>query len=493
MTFSLPVDSTSSVLSTLPRLMALQVWSKLVTFVCNVWIVRLVHPTVFGQFSVELTLALNVALFLSRDAVRNVTGRFDRATQTADAFAVSLLVLPVGVALSALLCALVPISGALALTLAAALVELASEPFLAVLQCQLLLSERIKVDGVATLLRCVSVIVALRADWQLMAFAAGQMVYAVTLLSGLVLAVHRHRLWAFCGASSAVRLLGVHAALLRGFYRQAVQSVVLTEAEKVALWFGASGFDQGTFAVVSNLGSLVARLVFLPVEETSKAVFQRERNHQRSATVLSLLVKMVAIVGLFAAVFGPAYAHTLLHLLYGSRISATSAPFVLQFYSVYILCMAVNGVSEAFVHATAHVSELPSINTAMVAISVAYIAMAGALLYAFGTVGLVLANCANMLMRTLFSAVYASRYFGQKQSRFALSECAPNAPVAATFGAALLATQLSRHFVEPQSLAAHVGVGALALAAVAAAIYVRERAFLSELRALLRGRADKQE
>ena len=478
-------DSTGQILSNLHRLVALQVWSKLVTFVCNVWIVRLVDPAVFGQFSVELTLALNVTLFLARDAVRNVTGRFDRGTQTTDAFAVSLLVLPAAVVPALLVLLLAPFSWALVVTLLAALLELVSEPFLAVLQCQLLLSERVKADGVATLLRCVAVIAALRADWQLMAFAAGQLVYGATMLAGLLLAVQRHALWVHCDASSAGRLLRAQVPLLTGFYRQAVQSVVLTEAEKVALWFGASGFDQGTFAVVSNLGSLVARLVFLPVEETSKAVFQRERDHARSASVLALLVKLVTLIGMFAAAFGPAYSHTLLHLLYGARISATSAPLVLQFYSVYILCMAVNGVSEAFVHATAPVAALPAINAAMIAISATYIVAAGSLLYALGTVGLVLANCLNMLLRVTFSAVYAERHFRGHRVRFSVRDCLPDVAVCGAFVAALFVTQVSRARLESQSVVAHVGVGALHVAAVAAAVYVRERTFLSQLRGVM--------
>ena len=63
----------------------------------------------------------------------------------------------------------------------------------------------------------------------------------------------------------------------------------------------------------------------------------------RLAHVLSVLVKAVCLLGLASAAFGPAYAHTLIRLVYGARWSETEAPAVLACYSVYILLLSLNG------------------------------------------------------------------------------------------------------------------------------------------------------
>lgn len=63
---------------------------------------------------------------------------------------------------------------------------------------------------------------------------------------------------------------------------------------------------------------------------------------QQSARLLALLVRVVTIVGSLSAAFGPAYAWLLLHLLYGTRWSATAAPAALSLYSWFILLLAVS-------------------------------------------------------------------------------------------------------------------------------------------------------
>ena len=60
-----------------------------------------------------------------------------------------------------------------------------------------------------------------------------------------------------------------------------------------------------------------------------------------------------ASTGLVATAFGPSYAYLLLRLLYGRRWSDTEAPAALGWYCPYIALLAVNGVTEAYLHATA--------------------------------------------------------------------------------------------------------------------------------------------
>lgn len=49
----------------------------------------------------------------------------------------------------------------------------------------------------------------------------------------------------------------------------------LTESDKIVLTISASDYDQGIYAVTSNYGSIVTRLLFLPLEESSRLAFSK--------------------------------------------------------------------------------------------------------------------------------------------------------------------------------------------------------------------------
>lgn len=146
---------------------------------------------------------------------------------------------------------------------------------------------------------------------------------------------------------------------------------------------------QGVYGLVSNLGSLVVRTLFQPLEEAAFAAFSAwgaeakastpaepaSEKSGRSSTkasgssssssrgeagmklqpllrALSPMVKAVALLGLLAAAFGPSYSYVLLRLVYGTRWSETEAPAVLAAYSVYVLLLALNGgcVVQVLIH-----------------------------------------------------------------------------------------------------------------------------------------------
>ena len=69
---------------------------------------------------------------------------------------------------------------------------------------------------------------------------------------------------------------------------------VLTEADKIALSFTSSPYDQGIFAVANNYGSLVTRMVLLPIEESARLNFSslaaelRQLERQRQGSIQPL-------------------------------------------------------------------------------------------------------------------------------------------------------------------------------------------------------------
>lgn len=61
------------------------------------------------------------------------------------------------------------------------------------------------------------------------------------------------------------------------------------------------------------------------------------------ASVLGFMVRAVALLGLAAVAYGPAYTYLAVRLVYGERWAATEAPAVLGVYCAYILLLALNG------------------------------------------------------------------------------------------------------------------------------------------------------
>ena len=211
--------------------------------------------------------------------------------------------------------------------------------------------------------------------------------------------------------------------------------------------FYTTVYDEGVFGLISNLGSLVVRIIFQPFEEAAFTTFSRSVLHRcqsllyhtganrtgvsQSASdmakmrdMLSVMIRGICIVGFLPVVFGPPSSSLFLRLLYSQRWSETEAPVVLAYYCPYIALMALNGlflpslkdlthvvaagICEAFVHAVLDVKDLKVSNVFMmisagfhVVVSITFIRYAGA-------VGLVLADSLNMLGRIIF-ALWSSR------------------------------------------------------------------------------------
>ncbi len=230
--------------------------------------------------------------------------------------------------------------------------------------------------------------------------------------------------------------------------------------------FTADADAQGVFSLVQNLGSLVARIVFLPVEESSFAEFSRllsvadiqqsdtdirRRRLQEASTLLSLLLKFVGMIGAFRffksgalacrhqarpaglvfVAFGPAYSFLALHTLYGARWSSTAAPAALSAYCLYVLLLAVNGISEAFVFSAISPSQLTAYNLWLAAFSMLYLVRLAAslderatrndcpvraqglcaALLRFGPLGIIAANSLSMSARIAYSLTFIGGYF----------------------------------------------------------------------------------
>ena len=133
----------------------------------------------------------------------------------------------------------------------------------------------------------------------------------------------------------------------------AVQKLVLAEGERILSLMYLSPEEIGLVSMVSNLGSLVLRLVFAPIEEIAFTAFAVPRSSEESKKhILKSVVLVETSVGFLSALFGPPLCEAVLTVLYGTKW--VEATYLLQTYSLMILVFALNGCFEAYFFAVAN-------------------------------------------------------------------------------------------------------------------------------------------
>jgi oligosaccharide translocation protein RFT1 len=252
----------------------------------------------------------------------------------------------------------------------------------------------------------------------------------------------------------------------------------LTEGDKLLVSAFATLEDQGMYALSANYGGLIARMLFRPIEDSSRNLFaklcaapppsttgqsngdakqtpneketEKEKPAQsnssinRAATILRDILRLYSIASLVAFAVGPTAAPLLLQLVAGSRWTTSGAGEVLSTYCYCIPLLAINGVSEAFVSATASTSELQVQSVWMGAFSVGFAVSAYIFLKVLemGAKGLVLANCVNMALRIVFNLSFAAKFFERYGVEFKMVDMLPN--VLAVGGAAVVPSLLGQ-------------------------------------------------
>lgn len=248
----------------------------------------------------------------------------------------------------------------------------------------------------------------------------------------------------------------------------------LTEGDKFLVSRLSPLADQGGYAVASNYGayilplywlcsakyvagSLVARIIFQPIEETARLFFSKTLSSESSAkkegtdnlktasNVLSSLLLMFSHLLLLLVTFAPPYLPLALSLVLPARYLNTSAPSILHTYVYYIPTMAFNGVLEAFFASAASSSDLRTQSWWMLVFSGIFVAAAVTLSkgLSLGDSGLVWANVLNLCLRALYAWSFVRGYFAEKGEKDLMSvwRCVPPAGVLFAFGLSAVVTR----------------------------------------------------
>ncbi|KAL7282887.1 hypothetical protein ACG7TL_002302 [Trametes sanguinea] len=478
----------SATLASGSSLVLLQLFSRVVTFVLNQALVRLVSPQVFGTTSIQFELLLSTILFLSREGVRNALLRAPSNVasssnqKVANQLITNISLLPVLLGIpTAVLSAVVYLGSSssvtssqphfrlsVALYVLAAFFELLSEPLYIRTQNELRFHVRVRAEGTAVMLKTVVtflVLISATEEWALLAFAFGQTAYGLAMLVSFAIACSdsldfRPKRVSVTTQNRTESLL-FEPALFSLSIAMTGQSLIkhfLTEGDKFIVSRLSPLADQGGYAVAANYGSLIARIVFQPIEETARVFFSKTLSSstaesetkktpagsrealQTAATVLLTLLLAFNHLLLFAVTFGPPYLSLAISLVLPRKYLATSAPSILHVYVYYIPMMAFNGVLEAFFASAACPADLRAQSRWMLIFSAAFVAAAVGFARGFGMgdAGLVWANVANLALRAGYAWAFVKRFFREQGAGDLVGwkRAVPPLPVLAVFAGA---------------------------------------------------------
>jgi len=529
-------------------LIALQIISRLFTFVLNILMVTSVDTNVLGVYSVQYQLLSSTILFLSRESIRRSCSRIDISSSKKNFQSVvntSWIIIPLGIILSIgfenffLINTENEIKGienyhsGLRLFTLGALIELASEPLYILYQNLLLFKIRTFVEGFALFIKTITTyyFVVIFNDG-LKGFGYSQLLYSISIFLGylgyFIYRVLNHNnnntddndkkvkdeQFQFNSFKQILpkptQSIDSHLLKLTGLYTwQTIQKLLLTEGEKYILYFSETLVSQAIFSVVSNLGSLIVRFLFLPIEESCFLMFpklfpsisnsnststkdidikEKEKELESGSKILSVVIKFLMIIALTFICFAPNYSELLMNLLYRGKFQDTNAGIILGVYCIYVGFLSVNGVTEAFVHSVSKENQLKTLNFILIIIGFAYLFFSFVLCKIFNSVGIILVNILNMLLRILYSFYFMNQFF-KDLKHFSLKSMLPHKFVFIIYFTSSIITYLSSKYIyNPNSFKSsiiHVFIGALCFGVSLVILYLKEWNSIKEFKKVL--------
>ncbi|ANZ77750.1 BA75_04900T0 [Komagataella pastoris] len=450
-------DSFSKSASGASFLMMTQLSSKLCTFFINQLLMSYISARILGTTS-YIDFLVATSLFFSREAVRLSCQRIKLPKEKAyqAIFNLSLIPLMIGVPFSSILIYTQFIRQqnpailqsplfrySVGFMWLSVIIELLSEPLYNINQYDLDIKKRSKIEGFANVFKCLSQLGMIvwfehkfkgmpvdkaNPDYFIFSYCVSLFIYAASILT-----LYLHFFFK-SPARSEIRFQLTRIddwyfeprsiSYWKNIFVQIFFKHVLTEGDKFIVNYLCSPEEQGIFALVNNYGSLITRMVFAPIEESLRLYFTKlisqdssRKTYHQVCTVLKNILIFYKYLSLFIVIFVPFNSKFIFSMLLGNNWASSTDAF--KVYWIYIPFLAVNGVTEATFYSTVEdATRLFSYSKYMVVCSIAFITSATLLIKGTGlsVVGLIIANCVNMLLRI----IYCSNLINSMDSSFKL-------------------------------------------------------------------------
>lgn len=387
-----------------------QVFSKMISFISNQLLVRSLDPSLFGIWSVRLALVQETIVFWARDGIRKAASRSQNPHKFAILpFLIGLIVSPIIVYIS--LKSAPEVEGytlAVIMTAMSSVMELIGEmwavPQLAVMDG----STTAKVSGPAFLVRSISSIVLSKLFYKqegeplplMLCFGASNIIFGLLVIFGFYFR---------CGKPKIEFPTRNEYNAIKPFAFQTILQWLFSQGERIVLIASNTPEQIGVYGFVSDISSLIARLVFAPIEA---AVFSMcASSAPLQFDMYSLIVRIVVYIGLCAAAFGPPLAPVVLQTVYSKRWSGDDSKSAMSWFLRIMPFMAFNGVTEAFSNARLSEKSLMYYNILLAIVSSIYFGLIFYFSKIFGTQGAIMANGVNMILRSIMAITVISREF----------------------------------------------------------------------------------
>ncbi|KAK6459003.1 flippase [Scheffersomyces xylosifermentans] len=474
-----------------PLLISVQFLTKLLTFLLNQLLIRYVTPRVFGV-SAYLEFLVSTVLFFSREGVRLSVQRIESNNRTEKSSSSSkihkynassksgvhqsvinfgfipiIIGIPITTAIfywqyqsSAFQESLVQLPFhkiTLALIGSSVFLELILEPIYALNQYQLNFTRRSQSESLAVFNRCILTFgsVYFAANYSnfdgshyegagVLSFAIGQFAYSFTLFAWYF--------YSFCIEDSEITFSFQRVyystnsyyylepkifTIWKGLFVQMLFKQLLTEGDKLLINYLCTVEEQGVYSVVTNYGSIVARLLFQPIEEAMRLLFTKllssttpsetsVNDSYRTIKLLSIFYFNLSVLIVLAGFTNSSFL--LKSILGNSKWSQTSIFDVFPQYTIYIPFLAFNGILEAFFSSIATNEDIRNFSIYMTASTIIVLSSSYFFIaYAeMGLTGLILSNIVNMSLRIGYCYTSIKKFYNKHSISISLSKIFTN-------------------------------------------------------------------
>ncbi|KAJ3440993.1 endoplasmic reticulum multispan transmembrane protein-related [Anaeramoeba flamelloides] len=506
-------------IASISALVGLQTFARITSTILAIVTLRRLSAEMYGIVNFRMPLLLSSILFLSRESFHRATVRSHKEDDKKGLYLVWYSAFPIGFLFTIGMTFFtiykspkgVPYySLAMILVAFGSWIELVCEPVIVWLASNLLFNVQAVIEGIAILIKSLFIVgaVYLPKRNDLLFFGLSQIVYSIILFCGyygyfLKKKYPKSEIFPSFSDFFSFKLIKENLERCKMIIRLFLQSILthfLTEGEKFVLIKMKSLYDEGVYGIVSNQGSIVLRIIFLPIETVGYSLFARFHlaGENESLKLITItIIKLMTYIGSIFSIFGFNYSYTAVKLVYGSKwtVEDDSVPKLLGIYCLFILFCALNGVTEAFLRSIADKKVLDKLNTKLIIFSSVYWGLLWYFIKQFGISGLIFANCFNMLMRIVNSMIFIKNYFGKNFSIFLLL---PNWRVIifAYIPVVIAITASSKMFersLNPKQVLLHIIIGITTLIILLSMIYIFDNQFLKNAKEIWKERKKKKQ